>query len=384
MVIRPTRGNGPRRHGEGVQHIPDVGPADLDVSVYSDPQRYELERTKVLRHSWLVAARSEEIPKPRDYVVYEGHGETVVIVRRDDGTLSAFHNVCQHRGARIATQPSGHCDRHFVCPWHGWAYDLDGSIKGVPDRGDFAACQLKDLHAPSVAVEEWGGWVWIFLSPSAAMPNFADYLGEVGGELAAYRMDEMFLAEKRVYEVPVNYKAIVDGFNELYHIAELHHVPRAGVETGRDTAYHILGRHSMMVVPLDPVSHAQLVETGDHQATVTCHYVVFPNCVFNNLPNHLQVFNPIPTGPHTTKFICWELQYRSDDAKYRQEVDMAWTGLKRIVEEDVFIFNQLAATRDSMAYRTNRFNERECKPTVYHETMARMVGDNRRIPVRRR
>ena len=381
MVHRPTRGDRPRRHGGEVPQVPDVGPSVLDASVYTDPARYELERERVLRDTWLIAARGEEIPGAGDHVLYEGHGETVVIVRQADGGVRAFHNVCQHRGLRIVSEPEGRGSHAFTCPWHGWVYGRDGALRGVPDRGDFAEAQLAGLCAPKVAATEWGGWIWIHLAGPDAAPHLETYLGEIAGELAAYRMEDMFVADKCVYDLPCNYKAVVDGFNEVYHIEATHKVPRVLVEAARETSYAVFGPHSMMVVPLDPTTFEELKKTGDHFATSTCHYVVFPNAVFNNLPDHLQLFQPIPTGPHSTRFVVWELQYKDGDAAYRQRAEGGWSILKPIVEQDIFIFEELAKTRESMAYTENRFNERECKPTAYHREMARRVGDGA-APVR--
>jgi len=204
--------------------------------------------------------------------------------------------------------------------------------------------------------------------------SLADWLGELAPELEPYRMQDMVVAEKLEYEVPCNYKVIVDGFNEAYHIAELHGVPAAAVKAARETSYAVFERNSMMVVPLDPGDLERLSKSGDHQANVTCHYVVFPNAVFNNLPEHLQLFLPIPTGPHTTRFQCWELIYPDGDEEYKQRVELGWRFLKPVIEQDLFIFGELAQTRGSMGYQRNHFSDRECKPTAYHEAMARMVG----------
>ena len=99
-------------------------------------ERYEAERVEVLRRSWLIAGRSAELADPGDFVVYEGHGETVVVTRLDDGGVAAFHNVCQHRGARLVDHPAG-CAERFTCPWHGWVYDRTGDLVAVPERADF-------------------------------------------------------------------------------------------------------------------------------------------------------------------------------------------------------------------------------------------------------
>src|SRR2546425_335104 len=107
-VRLPSRGDGTIRVGRDVRRDPQVGPARIPADVYTSPERFDAERTKVFRHSWFVVERGSEIPRPGDYLVWEEFGETVVICRQGDGTLAAFHNVCQHRGARIVTS-GGFC-----------------------------------------------------------------------------------------------------------------------------------------------------------------------------------------------------------------------------------------------------------------------------------
>ncbi len=162
MVHTPTRGDGPLRFGPSVT-LPDVGTGTVDASVYTDPERYERERATVLRRSWQVICRSSELAAVGDFITWEGHGETIVVVRRRDGGVSGFHNVCQHRGARIVAEESG-CARRFTCRWHSWVYDLEGAVVGVPDREDFDAEMLEGVAAPPVECAEWGGWVWVVLA----------------------------------------------------------------------------------------------------------------------------------------------------------------------------------------------------------------------------
>ena len=308
MVYRPTRGEVVARFGDGLGR-PGIAGATVSADVYRDPMRFELERERVLRASWMIGARSAELAAAGDWVLYEGHGETVVMSRQPDGGVAAFHNVCQHRGARLTRGASSGCDRRFTCPWHGWVYDTTGDLVGVPERERFAPEHLDGLRAPAVAVQEWAGWVWINLAGPDHAPDLLDWLGpDIVADLGRFRMEDMVVHAKLEYEIPANYKAIVDGFNEVYHATELHHVDKAFTVAARDTAFHLSGPNSMMFVPrhehLD-----QLTSTGDHHQYTICHYVIFPNTVFNNNPRHIQVFQPIPQSVDVTKFVLWELIY---------------------------------------------------------------------------
>jgi phenylpropionate dioxygenase-like ring-hydroxylating dioxygenase large terminal subunit len=261
--------------------------------------------------------------------------------------------------------------RRFTCSWHGWVYDTSGAVVGVPDREDFADDQISGICAPRVAVETWGGWIWVYLDPHAAMPSLSEWLGaDVANDLGRYEMERMRVHAKETIELEVNWKVVVDGFNEMYHIDALHHVRPQDVKDGRESSFFVFGRNSMMIVPLGPGLH-KLRDTGDHFDAAICHYVVFPNSVFNNGPLDIQLFHPVPLSATRTRFECWNLVYDHErgeaDDEYDALVDRHWSGLRQIVAEDVFIFGEVNATRDSLGYTENRFNERECKPTTFHQ-----------------
>ena len=101
MVHIPTRGDVPVRLGPSVQNVPSYGPSTMRRDAYTDPVRFELERERVLARHWVIAGRSAQVAGTGDWLTYEGHGETVVVTRQPDGSLAAFHNVCQHRGPAI-------------------------------------------------------------------------------------------------------------------------------------------------------------------------------------------------------------------------------------------------------------------------------------------
>ena len=135
----------------------------------------------------------------------------------------------------------------FKCPYHGWTYDLTGKVKGVPERADFDPEHLKDLRSPQVAVDEWGGWVWVNLAGPDSAPSLQSWIGEeIMIDLGQYDMEDMVLLDVLEWDVPVSYKAIVDGFNEIYHTAELHHVDKAWTKSARDTSFWMVNDHNYM------------------------------------------------------------------------------------------------------------------------------------------
>ncbi len=370
MVYVPTRGDSPLRFGPDVPLIPDIGPSNLDVSVYLDPARFELERQKVLNTSWQIICRSSEIPAAGDWLVWEGHGETIIVTRRRDGGVASFHNVCAHRGARIASG-CGQGARRFTCRWHSWVYDMEGSVIGMPDRQDFAEDQVEGVRSPAVEVDEWGGWVWAVLAGPGVAPPLLDYLGpEIVADLGQFKMEDMILVDKLVWELDCNWKIVIDGFNENYHAQSLHTISPQDVIDGREGRFFTFGEHGMMIMPFKNVL-ARLKETGDHQGTAICHYTIFPTSAFNNNPNHIQLFRSVPISVDRTRFETWELQYQPEegDEAYVEGVNAHWERLKSVVLEDVEIFQEWAAASKSSAYTVNRLNDHECKITHFHRVV---------------
>jgi len=380
MVHVPTRGDVPVRLGPAVRQIPDYGPSIMSRDPYTDPVRFELERERVLSKHWILAGRSEQAGQPGDWITFEGHGETVIVTRQPDGSLAAFHNVCQHRGAAMVGPMTGCGARRFTCPYHGWVYDTTGKLVGVPEREDFSDEHLRDVRAPAVAVDEWGGWIWINLAGPDHAPPLAGAIGpEITSDLGRFKMEDMVLHEVIEWDVPVSYKAIVDGFNEVYHVTQLHHVPADFTKSTRETSFHIIGDNYMCFVPR-PATLDKLAEDWDHHRYAICHYVVFPNTVFNCNPEHVQVFNPIPIDVDRTKFLCWQLIYPGDrnDPEYAAYYDRTmahWEVLKGVVAEDIAIYDQLARTKRSHGYTQHILSERECKIAHYHENMDAKIRD---------
>ena len=154
--------------------------------------------------------------------------------------------------------------------------------------------------------------MWINLAGPDKAPPLMEAIGEeISVDLGRFNMEDMILHEVLEWDVPVSYKAIVDGFNEIYHTKQLHGVGPEWSKAARNTSFHIVGDNYMCFVPRADRLEELMVDP-DHHRMAICHYVVFPNTVFNCNPEHVQVFNPIPIDVDRTRFLCWELIYPGD------------------------------------------------------------------------
>jgi nitrite reductase/ring-hydroxylating ferredoxin subunit len=179
----------------------------------------ELEQTRLWPRVWQIACREEQVAEPGDFVEYAIGREAVVIVRSEAGELKAFYNACLHRGRRLADGCGSFGAGPIRCGYHGWCYALDGRLVEVPDRDEFVGLP-DDLALAPVRVDTWGGFVFVNLDPDAG--PLGDFLDPLPALLGPYHLDQMRLRASLSTIIDANWKAVVDAFNEGYHVQGLH------------------------------------------------------------------------------------------------------------------------------------------------------------------
>jgi phenylpropionate dioxygenase-like ring-hydroxylating dioxygenase large terminal subunit len=213
---------------------------------YVDPAFAELERERMWRRVWLLGAFARDLAGAGDFVATEVGHESVLIVRDGEGFVRAFHNVCLHRGNRLAQRDRGRVKR-FRCGYHGWEYGLDGQLLHVFDEASFdqpLTCGRLALE-PLPCVER-GGFVWFSLDPEAEPLD--DFLGPLVDEWLPYRFDEQNLLDDRTIEIECNWKIGVEAFSESYHLNATHPQLQAFVDDSA-VALETIGRHGRAQVP---------------------------------------------------------------------------------------------------------------------------------------
>lgn len=211
---------------------------------YTSPLFSDLERERLWTRVWQIACREEDLPEPGDVFLYSIGDQEIMVVRQPDGALKGLYNSCRHRGMPLVDASS--CGKtQFTCPYHGWTYNLDGSLQYALSPDEFPC--YRDYGLRQVCTDTWGGFIFVNLDPNA--PPLADYLDPIPAELEAYHLDQMVCTLNRTLEVPVNWKAAMEAFGESYHVAGTH--PQLLSSTDDvNTTYDSQGLHSRMVVPL--------------------------------------------------------------------------------------------------------------------------------------
>ena len=180
---------------------------------------------------WQMACRVEELPDAGDYFEYTIGRQSVALVRDADGVIRGFRNACPHRATRICSG-HGNAGGELRCPFHGWAWHLDGSVLEIPDADDFAPQCLsrRDLRLRQVRVDTWGGFV--FINMSADPEPLLDFLGPVVAGLAPFEVDRMRLIRYRTTVMDCNWKIGLAAFNEAYHVEATHIWDLSGYAAG--------------------------------------------------------------------------------------------------------------------------------------------------------
>ena len=205
--------------------FPVNDPERIPAERYYDADFYQAELDHVWPHVWQMACRMEQIPEPGDWVEYNNVGHSVIVVRTADG-VKAFHNACRHRGVPLTGNrefASGNCAKTgFICPFHGWRWNMDGENTHVYGKHLFAERQLDvdDLKLRPCRAELFGGMVWINHDDDA--PSVRDSFGPVAERLEAHALGELRAEWWYGTHLPANWKIAMEAFMEGYHVQTTH------------------------------------------------------------------------------------------------------------------------------------------------------------------
>lgn len=260
----------------------------LPAAWYREPEVWERERRTIFAREWLWVGREAELDQPGDYLTAAPAGYPILVLRGTDGALRAFHNVCRHRAGRLLTEPGGHCAQ-LVCPYHGWRYDLDGTLHTVPNFGEAPDFPRDRLDLFPIAVDVWAGAVFVNLDPAAE--SLATRLGALAHELASAAPRDVVFHRQLRFDVACNWKNYVDNYQEGYHIPLIHPGLKRDLAWTRYRVRNV-GRGSL---------HEAAPKDGSPHAGV--YGWIFPNVAFNVYAQGLSFLRMEPHGPGHTRLV---------------------------------------------------------------------------------
>jgi Rieske 2Fe-2S family protein len=279
---------------------------------YTSREVYEQERERIWWGDWVCFGRSEEVGTSGDYLVRDLAGESVFVVRDEAGELHGFYNVCAHRGTKFLDDDTrANVRKAFVCPYHAWTYDLNGRLIGTPNVKEDEHFDRSEHPLHGFAVQEYAGFLFVNLSanPRPLMEALTDGAESIT-TFERFKMQELRVGIRIVYEVEANWKIVVENYNEclhcptvhpeLVHIVPLFRFGEVWDEETRDdgnwmmdgaTSFTKTGQSELPKLPgLQPEDYSMYY--GSYE---------FPNLLLNLHPDCVMYYIGYPKGPsHTT------------------------------------------------------------------------------------
>jgi len=284
----------------------------LEGKDYTSLGVWDQERERIWWGDWVCVGHTEEVANPGDYMVRDLAGESIFITRNPQGDLRGFYNVCAHRGTKfLDDDASGNVRKGFRCPYHAWVYDLDGRLIGTPNVKESELFDRSRYPLHAISVDHYAGFVFANLSrePRPLMAALTDGAESIT-VFERFKMEELRIGVRIVYEVEANWKIIVENYNECLHCPSIHPelvqvVPlfRFGEvwdEELRDDGNHMM-EGATSFTPTGSSELPKLPNLAPEDYSMYYGTYEFPNLMLNLHPDCAMYYIGFPKGPnHTT------------------------------------------------------------------------------------
>jgi choline monooxygenase len=315
------------------------------------------ENEAVFAQSWIMVAREDQVKEQGQYLATEVCGEPIIVVRGDE--LRAFYNVCRHHAAEIMHGQG--TARALHCPYHGWTYNLDGSLRSTPQfslaRNFDPACN--GLKPVRVAVFE----KFVFVCLSNEAPDLDAYLGGLKAHLSRLQLDELKFYKRVEYELDCNWKVFVDNYLDGgYHVPILH----KDLSTALDYKHYQVeseDRYCLQTCPMVDNDDDKAVRSGSDAQ----YYWLYPNVMFNFYEGILDTNLTIPISEKRCKVIFDYYFTDSYDEDFKQRsLEMA----DLVQKEDESICRSVQKGLNSRSYNTGRLSpQKEAGEHLFHRLL---------------
>jgi choline monooxygenase len=338
----------------------------IPAAWYADERIASLERQFVFGGTWQVVARLDQLQCPGQFVTTQLAGEPLVTVRSGDGQLRAFYNVCRHHAAAVVTEDAGSATI-FRCPYHGWSYGLDGTLKGAPEFEGVCGFDRAQNGLVPVQVAAWEQFVFVNLDPQAA--PLGDFLGGLGRRMAPLGLAKLHFFERRTYTLNCNWKVFVDNYLDGgYHVPHLHKALNSLLDYKQYTI-ETEDRYCLQSSPM-VTSEVDASISATRQGERAWYFWQYPNFMINWYRGYMDTNLVLPDGVDRCRVI---FDFYFDDVskasaeRNRQSIAVG----ERVNDEDVGICESVQRGLHSRAYGAGRLSvRREAGEHLFHGLLA--------------
>jgi phenylpropionate dioxygenase-like ring-hydroxylating dioxygenase large terminal subunit len=334
---------------------------------YVDTRVADLELENVFSKTWQVIGRTDQIQKPGDFLTFTVAGEPIVAVRGSDGQLRAFYNVCRHHAAAVVTESCGHA-QILHCPYHGWNYGLDGSLKGMPEFEGVKGFDRSANGLVPVKVATWEKFVLVNLDSNAEPVE--RFLGRIMQRMAPLEVTKLHYVASRQYDIACNWKVFVDNYLDGgYHVPHLH----KGLNSVLDYKQYTIENEDRYCLQSSPmVSSDEDAATGaTRKGDRAWYFWQYPNFMINCYAGYMDTNLVIPVDvDHCRVIFDFYFGEVATEAARKYNEESIAVG-DRVQSEDLGICEAVQRGLKSRAYGAGRLSvRREAGEHLFHRLLA--------------
>ena len=335
-------------------------------SWYVDPRIAELERVSVFSKTWQLVARLDQLRKPGEFVSAVVAGEPIVVVRGNDGILRGFYNVCRHHAAAVVTQPCGQATL-LHCPYHGWNYGLDGSLKGMPEFEGVRNFDRAQNGLVPVRVETWECFVFVNLDPQAA--SLQHFLGALVSRIAPLEISKLHFFDRKTYNIRCNWKVFVDNYLDGgYHVPHLH----KGLNSVLDYKQYTIENEDRFCLQSSPMvtSDEDSATGATRKGDRAWYFWQYPNLMINCYAGYMDTNYVIPVDADHCS-VVFDFYFADVSEASREYNTQSVEVGNRVQDEDLGICEDVQRGLKSRAYGAGRLSvRREAGEQLFHRLLA--------------
>jgi choline monooxygenase len=306
------------------------------------------------------------VQNPGQFVSTRLVGEPILVVRGNDRVLRAFYNVCRHHAAAVVTQPCGHASL-LHCPYHGWNYGLDGSLKGMPEFEGVKNFDRSQNGLIPVSVDTWEGFVFVNLDPGAE--PLRQFLGGLIPRVAPLGIGKLRFFERKTYDIACNWKVFVDNFLDGgYHVPHLH----KGLSSVLDYKQYTIENEDRYCLQSSPmVASAEDAATGaTRKGDRAWYFWQYPNLMINCYEGYMDTNYVIPVDADHCS-VVFDFYFSDVSESAREYNERSVNVGNKVQEEDLGICEDVQRGLKSRAYGAGRFSvRREAGEYLFHRLLA--------------
>ena len=367
---------------------PGADPLD-DMSLpgwlYYDAEFFDAENKAFLRAAPQVVCHESEIREPGEWRSLEYLGESVIVIRGDDGEVRSFSNVCRHRGSRLV-DGSGGCAKVLTCPYHAWSSARDGRLVGVPHRNEYPGLRTETLGLHPVSLENWRGFLFVTLEPGS--PTVAEMMAPYEREVEPYRFNELrVLGRVTVRPRQLNWKTLCDNYSDHLHIPVGH--PGLTRLFGRNYRIDAEAHADRMQGDIiekqssNPSERAyqKYLPEADHlpesHRRKWLYYKLFPNIAFDIYPDQVDFMQFLPIS--STETLLREISYALPDERREMKAVryLNWRINRRVNAEDTELITRVQLGMQSPTYRAGPLGVSEVCLRSFAKKLRKMIPEAR-------